>query len=99
MVELKNIVKKYGDTPAVDDLSFKINTGEIVGFLGPNGAGKSTTMKMIAGFLLPDKGEIFLDGKNIQENPIWAKSIIGYMPENNPLYKEMFVNEAIEYTL
>jgi len=99
MIELKNIIKKYGDISAVDDLSFKINSGEIVGFLGPNGAGKSTTMKIIAGFLLPDKGEVLLDGKNIQEDPITAKTIIGYMPENNPLYKEMLVKEAIDYTM
>jgi len=99
MVELKNIVKKYGNYTAVNDLSFKINTGEIVGFLGPNGAGKSTTMKVISGFLLPDSGDVIIEDRNIKGNPMLAKSIIGYMPENNPLYKDMLVKDSINLAL
>jgi ABC-2 type transport system ATP-binding protein len=99
MIELKNIVKKYGDLVAVDNISLKINKGEIVGLLGPNGAGKSTTMKILTGFLYPNSGNVIIDGVNMKEDSILAKSKIGYMPENNPLYKEMLVADLIEYAL
>lgn len=99
MIELKNISRSYDYTLAVDDLSLKISKGEIVGFLGPNGAGKSTTMKIISGFIFPDEGSVLIDGKDIKENLVDIKAKIGYMPENNPLYKEMLVKEAIQYAL
>lgn len=99
MIELKNISRSYDYTLAVDDLSLKISKGEIVGFLGPNGAGKSTTMKIISGFIFPDEGSVLIDGKDIKENLVDIKAKIGYMSENNPLYKEMLVKEAIQYAL
>ncbi len=98
ILELKNVSKKFGESYAVKNLSFSMHQGEIVGFLGPNGAGKSTTMKMITGFLKPSEGEIFFQGENIRENLLKVKSRIGYLPEQNPLYYEMFVREFLEFT-
>ena len=97
MIELKNVTKKYGNFVAVDDMSFKIEKGEIIGLLGPNGAGKSTTMNMITGFIEPTKGEIIVDGFDILKKPRKAKKQIGYMPENVPLYMELTVKEFIKY--
>ena len=94
MIELKNVTKKYGDFTAVNDVSFKIEKGEIVGFLGQNGAGKTTTMKMITGLAEPTEGEIFIDGEKITRN---SRKKIGYMPENTPLYQDMTVKEFINY--
>lgn len=94
MIELKNVTKKYGDFTAVNDVSFKIEKGEIVGFLGQNGAGKTTTMKMITGLAKPTEGEIFIDGEKITRN---SRKKIGYMPENTPLYQDLTVKEFINY--
>lgn len=99
MIELKNITKKFDDFVAVDDLSIKIGQGEIVGFLGPNGAGKTTTMRIISGFFTPDSGEVIVDGVNAQNDPILSKSKIGYMPENNPLYKDLSVKDSLNFIL
>ena len=82
---VENLTKKYGEQKAVNDISFKIETGEVVGFLGPNGAGKSTTMKMITCFMAPSIGDITLDGISVIENQSLIEKI-GYLPENNPLY-------------
>jgi ABC-2 type transport system ATP-binding protein len=94
---VKGLSKKYEQQIAVDDLSFTIEKGLVVGFLGPNGAGKSTTLKMIAGFLTPDAGEIILDGISNQKDPIAFKKLIGYLPEANPLYEEMYVKEYFSF--
>ena len=94
MLELKDVTKKYGDFTAVNDVSFKIEKGEIVGFLGQNGAGKTTTMKMITGLAEPTEGEIFIDGEKITRN---SRKKIGYMPENTPLYQDLTVKEFINY--
>lgn len=99
MVEIKNITKKYENTLAVNNLSLTIGKGEVVGLLGPNGAGKSTTMKIITGLIIPDEGDVIINGKSIRDFPAFGKKRIGFMPESNPLYKEMFVKEAIEYSL
>jgi ABC-2 type transport system ATP-binding protein len=97
LIELKNITKYYGDFPAVTDISFKIEKGEIVGLLGPNGAGKSTTMKMITGFMPPTSGELTVDGNDIVSQSIEARRKIGYLPETVPLYTDMTVYSYIEY--
>ncbi len=97
MIELKNVTKKYNNFKAVDDISFKIEEGEIVGFLGPNGAGKSTTMSMITGYIEPTKGKIIVNGYDIDPKAKQAKRQIGYMPENVPLYTELTVKEFISY--
>ena len=97
MIEVKNVTKKYGKFTAVDNISFDVKDGEIVGFLGPNGAGKSTTMNMITGFIEPNEGEIIVNGFNISKKPKKAKKQIGYMPENVPLYQELTVKEFIKY--
>ena len=97
MIELKNVTKYYGNFPAVTDISFKINRGEIVGLLGPNGAGKSTTMKMITGFMPPTSGELTIDGYDIVHESIEARKKIGYLPETVPLYTDMTVYSYIEY--
>lgn len=97
MIELKNITKKYNNFTAIDDISFKINDGEIVGFLGPNGAGKSTTMNMITGYIEPTNGTILVNGFDINRKTKQAKKQIGYMPENVPLYQELTVKEFISY--
>ncbi len=97
MIQLTDVIKKYGEYTAVNKLSLKIDKGEIIGLLGPNGAGKSTTMKIMSGYLIPDYGTVTIDGKDFQTSDVDLKRIIGYMPENNPLYKEMKVNEALRY--
>lgn len=97
MIEVKNITKKYGSFIAVDDISFKINEGEIIGLLGPNGAGKSTTMNMITGYIEPTEGEIVVNGFNISKKPKKAKAQIGYMPEGVPLYLDLTVKEFVTY--
>ena len=97
MIELKNITKYYGDFPAVTNISFKIERGEIVGLLGPNGAGKSTTMKMITGFMPPTSGELSVGGNDIVSQSIEARRRIGYLPETVPLYTDMTVYSYIEY--
>lgn len=96
-VVVKNISKVYGEQKAVDNVSFEINKGEIVGFLGPNGAGKSTTMKMISCFIEPTSGKASVCGIDVLENPIAVKAKIGYLPESNPLYYDMYVKEYLHF--
>lgn len=95
MIEVKNLTKSYGDKLAVDNISFRANNGEILGFLGPNGAGKSTTMNILTGYLSSTRGEVYINGKEILENPIEAKKEIGYLPEFPPLYLDMTVKEYL----
>lgn len=97
MIAVEGITKRYGPILAVDDVSFQVGQGEVVGFLGPNGAGKTTAMRMLVGTLQPDKGGVRLDGRPIGENLSEAKRRIGYMPESNALYKEMLVSEYLDY--
>lgn len=99
MIEIKNITKKFEEKLAVNDLSLTIKKGEVVGFLGPNGAGKTTTMRIITGFMIPDSGEVLIEKQSVLGNPVLFKSFIGYMPENNPLYKDMLVKDSLEYVL
>lgn len=93
------ISKKYGKQEVLKDLSFSIKKGEIVGFLGPNGAGKTTSMKIITGSISPDKGKVLINDIDLLENPVKARRLIGYLPENNPLYDEMYISEYLEYAL
>lgn len=95
MIEVKELVKHYGDKKAVDGITFTVNDGEILGFLGPNGAGKSTTMNMLTGYISMTSGEIRIGGIDIIEDPIGAKRQIGYLPEQPPLYPEMTVSEYL----
>ena len=96
-LEVKGLFKKYEAQVAVADLSFTIEKGSVVGFLGPNGAGKSTTLKMIAGYLEPNAGEVILNGVSSHKDPIAFKKMIGYLPEANPLYEEMYVKEYFSF--
>jgi len=89
MVDIRGLSKRFGPITAVDDVSFQVSTGEVLGFLGPNGAGKSTTMKMITGFLAPDAGTITIDGDDVAEHPVRVKHKLGYLPEGAPLYADM----------
>jgi ABC-2 type transport system ATP-binding protein len=97
-IEVKNLLKVYGEQKAVNNISFKVEQGEIVGFLGPNGAGKSTTMKIITGYLQQTAGEAFVAGINVADNPLEIKKKIGYLPELNALYYDMYVREYLEFT-
>jgi ABC-2 type transport system ATP-binding protein len=94
---IQNLTKIYGLQKAIDNISFEINEGEIVGFLGPNGAGKSTTMKIITGYLKASSGKVSVLGIDNSLNPIEVKKNIGYLPEHNPLYMEMYVKEFLEF--
>ncbi len=96
-LKISQISKKYGSQLVLDEISFSVNKGEIVGFLGPNGAGKSTTMKIITGCLSADNGSVDISHFNMDANPLKAKALVGYLPENNPLYDEMYVPEYLEY--
>ena len=96
-IDVSQLTRMYGEQKAVDDISFNLNKGEIVGFLGPNGAGKSTTMKIITGYLKPDKGSAVVGGVNVQNDPLAAKRKIGYLPEANPLYYDMYVQEYLDF--
>jgi ABC-2 type transport system ATP-binding protein len=96
-IKVENLFKIYGTQSALDNVSFEINKGEVVGFLGPNGAGKSTTMKIATGFLPPSSGKIFVEELNVLEQPQEVKRIVGYLPENNPLYTEMYILEYLEF--
>lgn len=98
MIEVKNLVKKYGNHVAVNDLSFKIEKGKIYGFLGPNGAGKSTTMNIITGYLAATSGQVIVNGHDIYEEPEEAKKCIGYLPEIPPLYMDMTPREYLEFS-
>ena len=97
MIEVKNLVKRYGDHVAVDRLNFTVEEGQIYGFLGPNGAGKSTTMNIITGYLAATEGEVTINGHNILEEPEEAKKCIGYLPEIPPLYMDMTVTEYLKF--
>ncbi len=97
MVEVKNLTKRYGNMTAVDDISFTVETGEILGFLGPNGAGKSTTMNIITGYISSTKGTVTIDGHEILDNPKEAKKKIGYLPEIPPLYVDMTVRKYLSF--
>jgi ABC-2 type transport system ATP-binding protein len=94
---VSNIQKQYNGQKAVDNISFELHPGEIVGFLGPNGAGKSTTLKMIAGVLMPDAGKITINNQLVQMDSIASKKLIGYLPESNPLYKDLYVKEYLQF--
>jgi ABC-2 type transport system ATP-binding protein len=96
-LNVQDLSKKFDQFTAVEPLSFTIQPGEIVGFLGPNGAGKSTTLKMIAGFLSPDAGSIFLSGLEVKKDEVAFKKKIGYLPESNPLYEDLFVLEYLNF--
>src|SRR6187431_3663439 len=96
-IEVKNLLKVYGEQKAVNDISFKVGKGEIVGFLGPNGAGKSTTMKIITGYLEKTSGEAFVCGMNVADQPLETKKKIGYLPELNALYYDMYVREYLAF--
>ncbi|MEY5042438.1 MAG: hypothetical protein RLZZ414_2002 [Bacteroidota bacterium] len=96
-LDIKNITKIYGVQKALDNVNFKLQKGEILGFLGPNGAGKSTMMKIICGYLPATQGEVFINGKNIQNESLECKKMIGYLPEHNPLYLDMYVKEFLHF--
>lgn len=96
-IEVKNLFKFYGEQAAVNDISFSINKGEIVGFLGPNGAGKSTTMKILTGYMPATSGEVKICGEEVDIDSKETKKKIGYLPENNPLYLDMYVREYLEF--
>lgn len=96
-IEVKNLLKEYGQQKAVNNISFKVNKGEVVGFLGPNGAGKSTTMKIITGYLQQTGGEAWVCGINVSDDPLATKKKIGYLPELNALYYEMYVREYLGF--
>jgi ABC-2 type transport system ATP-binding protein len=97
MITTKNLSKRYGDKLAVDDLTFTVTPGEVLGFLGANGAGKSTTMRMIAGFIAPSAGQVSVCGHDIETAPVAAKSCMGYLPEGAPSYGEMTVAEFLDF--
>ena len=97
LLSLERVSKRFNGVPAVDDVSFAVDRGQVVGFLGPNGAGKSTTMRMITQYFEPDAGSIRLDGTPLAEAGRAAKQRIGYLPENNPLYDEMLVSEYLDF--
>ncbi len=95
---VNNLTKSYGSVKAVDDISFEVHHGEIVGFLGPNGAGKTTTMRMLTSFLSPTSGSVSIEGKDIREHSLETRKLIGYLPEQNPLYHDMNVMDYLEFT-
>jgi ABC-2 type transport system ATP-binding protein len=96
-IVIENLTKKYGNQKAVDNISLKVATGEILGFLGPNGAGKTTTMKIITSFIAADEGKIYIGGKSLSDNPFEIKKHIGYLSENNPLYQDMPVVDFLNF--
>src|ERR1043165_9274882 len=96
-IEVSDLLKVYGEQKAVNKISFKINKGEIVGFLGPNGAGKSTTMKILTGYLPQTSGTAFVCGINVSSEPLETKKKIGYLPEANALYYDMYVKEYLSF--
>lgn len=96
-IQIDSLSKNYGTQKAVNDISFKAKRGEIVGFLGPNGAGKSTTMKILTGFIKPTEGVVLVNDINVLEKPIKAQKSIGYLPEHNPLYVDMYVKEYLQF--
>ena len=97
MINIENLTKKYKDKKVLDNISFKIKKGEILGFLGPNGAGKTTTLKIITGFISPTKGKVKIDGINLSKDSLSIRKKIGYLAENNPLYEDMKVYEFLYF--
>ena len=97
MIQVENLVKAFGSKLAVNDVSFSVERGEVLGFLGPNGAGKSTTMRMVTGFITPTSGRIRVGGYDVLENPLPAKRLIGYLPENAPAYADMTVQGFLSF--
>ena len=97
MIEVKHLTKRYGKLTAIEDISFTVDTGEVLGFLGPNGAGKSTTMNIITGYISSNEGTVTIDGSEILEEPKKTKQKIGYLPENPPLYTDMTVRKYLEF--
>src|SRR6187401_3261730 len=97
IVEARSLSKEYGSTRAVEGISFQVSRGEVVGFLGPNGAGKSTTMKMLTGYLRPTAGSALVAGIDVADDPRAAKRMIGYLPENAPLYDDMMVVDFLHF--
>lgn len=96
-IEVKNLFKYYGEQAAVRDVSFNVNKGEIVAFIGPNGAGKSTTMKIMTGYIPASSGEVYISGMKVDVDNLKTRQIIGYLPEHNPLYTDMYVREYLEF--
>ena len=96
-IKVQNISKKYGAQLALDDVSFEIPGGQIVGFIGPNGAGKSTTMKIITGYMPPTSGKVLVNDMDVEKKPLEVKKITGYLPESNPLYVDMYVREYLAF--
>ena len=97
MIQVSNLVKRYGATAAVDDVSFTVNTGEILGFLGPNGAGKTTTMKILTCFMPATEGTVTVDSLDVFDHSLEVRRRIGYLPESNPLYTDMNVTEYLSF--
>ncbi len=97
MVYVHNLTKRYGSLTAVENLSFQLERGEVLGFLGPNGAGKTTTMRIVTGYMPPTRGTVQIQGLDIFDNPMQAKKLIGYLPENPPLYNDMTVTEYLDF--
>jgi len=98
LIQVKNLTKRYGDHLALDNISFTVEPGTIVGFLGPNGAGKSTTMNIITGYISATEGQVLIDGCDVLEDPLEAKTKVGYLPEIPPLYVDMTVNEYLQFS-
>ena len=96
-IVISNLTKSYGNQKAIDNISFHVNNNEIVGFLGPNGAGKSTTMKIVTGYITADSGTVYINDINVNTNSLEVKRLLGYLPESNPLYFEMYVREYLEF--
>ncbi|HJX72353.1 MAG TPA: ATP-binding cassette domain-containing protein, partial [Bacteroidales bacterium] len=96
-IKIDKIVKRYGTQLALNDVSFEVNTGEVAGFIGPNGAGKTTLMKIICGLLLPDSGDVMVNGTSVVNNSLQVRKSLGFLQENNPLYPEMYITEYLEY--
>jgi len=97
VIEVQHLTKRYGPVTAVDDVSFKVERGEILGFLGPNGAGKTTTMRILTGYMPPTGGKALVGGYDVQDQPIEAKRRTGYLPETPPLYPEMTVRDYLDF--
>ena len=97
MIKIEGISKSFGKIKVLDNIGFTINKGEVVGFLGPNGAGKTTTMRILTGYLEPNKGSVEICGVNVLNNPVEARKLMGYLPEDSPLYGEMKVAEFLEF--
>lgn len=97
MIEVKGLTKYYGEVKAIEDVTFEVKKGEILGFLGPNGAGKTTTMRIITGFLMPQKGKAYVGGYDVEKEPLEVKKLVGYLPETPPVYPDMTVKEYLYF--